>query len=505
MPEPITEANDSPTSWPRRLGLVAGPVFAVLLIFGPQFGWSLDAERPQLNAMAAILVWMALWWITEAIPIAATALLPLVLFPLLRIPPGGQIALNYANPLIFLFFGGFLLALAVEDSGLHRRIALMIIVAVGDNPRRVVLGFMIATATLSMWISNTATTMLLLPIAMSVLAQAEREATDARRVRRFGVCLMLGLAYGASIGGVATLIGTPPNIAFQGMFEKLYPEATPISFFAWMKMALPFSICFLFVAWALLTYVVQRLGGESFLGGRDLIAGQLRALGPMSAAEWRMLVIFGTTALLWITREPVAGWGWSPALRLDQTADGTKLANDGTVAMAMALLCFLVPAQGAGGKKLLDWEATSRLPWGILFLFGGGLALAAGMTSTGLSEYLGRALAARMASMSMVGMMLATTFGMTFLTEVTSNLASVNMLLPILAGSADALGVAPQTLMIPATLAASSAFMLPVATPPNAIVYGSGKLRMADMIQAGLWLNLIGALLVVAFVFLLAP
>lgn len=503
-------ASPSPGSSPSgnsliaRLGLLLGPLLALALHVGPHFGWELVSGQPTLNSMAAVAVLMAVWWMTEAISLAATALVPLVLFPLLKIPPGSGIAAQYADSMIFLFLGGFLLALAIEESGAHRRLALGIIAMMGDNPRRLVLGFMLATALLSMWLSNTATTMMLLPIAISVLGQADRSSCDTARLKNLGVALMLGLAYSASIGGMATLIGTPPNALFAAMYRELYPNAPQVSFFAWMVFACPFSLLMLGISWLLLTFVLFPVGGEPLLGGREVVRAQLAQLGPVTRHEVRMLCLFGATALLWILREPVRGFGWAPWLGVDRLADGTRLVDDGTIAMAMALLCFIVPAGDKSGRPLLEWKATARLPWGILLLFGGGLALAHGMQVTGLDKLVGQQLAAQLHSLSDLGVMAVITLGMTFLTEVTSNTASVNMILPILASTANELQVNPLLMMIPATLSASCAFMLPVATPPNAIVYGSGRLRIAHMIRAGICLNLLGVVFVVLTVYFLA-
>lgn len=489
--------------WPARLGLVLGPAVAATLHFGPRFGFVLSAERPLLNSMAAVAALMAIWWLTEALPLAATALAPLVLFPLLKIPPGGAIALEYASPIIFLFLGGFLLALAIEDSGVHRRVALLIIAAMGDNPRRLVLGFMLATAGLSMWLSNTATAMMMLPIAASVLAQADARASDPRRTRAFGAALMLAVAYSASIGGMGTLVGTPPNASFLAIFREHYPAQPPVTFLGWMTLGVPFAALMLLAAWLLLTRVLHPVGGEPLLGGGRVVRAQLRELGPIAQPEIRMLLVFAATAALWILREPVPGVGWAPRLDLARLADGTPLVGDGTVAMAAALACFILPSGRGDGRRLLEWESTRRLPWGIVLLFGGGLALAEGLHATGLDKYLGEHLAGQLAGLPRLAMVALVAAGMTFLTELTSNLASVNMFLPILASTANELGAPPLSLMIPATLSASCAFMLPVATPPNAIVYGSGRIRMADMLRAGLWLNLIGVVLIVLLVRLL--
>jgi sodium-dependent dicarboxylate transporter 2/3/5 len=482
-----------------RAGLVLGLVLALMVGSGPHWGFSLDstlstADQFQLSAMAATALLMAIWWLTEAIPLAATALVPLVLFPALRILPSREVAAAYGDHVIFLFLGGFLIALAVEESGLHRRVALATVAALGDNPRRVVLGFMAATAGLSMWISNTAATMLMLPIAVSVLGQTDQIEGEKPQESEegFGVALLLGIAYAASIGGVATLIGTPPNIAFKAQFEQQFVTRPPVTFFQWMVLALPLALLFLVIAWLLLTRWVFRLSSARLSQSRSIATEQLRSLGRMTKAERRVAVIFVVTALMWILREPVAGVGWSPLLGYEK---GT--VTDGTVAILMAILCFMIPSGTTPGRPLLLWTAARRVPWGLLLLFGGGLALAAGLTETGLDVYLGERMAVVLAAIPQLGQMAAVAFGMTWLTEMTSNTASVNMICPILAGTAKQLGCSPLLLMLPATLAASCAFMLPVATPPNAIVYGSGRLRIADMIKAGFWLNLIGVILVV--------
>jgi solute carrier family 13 (sodium-dependent dicarboxylate transporter), member 2/3/5 len=483
-------------------GLWLGLLVALLLIFGPKWGWSLDPKQPLLNPMAAVLAIMAIWWITEAIPIAVTSLLPLVMFPVLGIPPGSLAAHEYGNPLIFLFLGGFLIALAIEDSGLHRRAALRIILTVGDNPRGLVLGFMLAGGLLSMWLSNTATTIMLLPIALNVLEQADATNLSPETKRRFGVSLMLTLAYSSSIGGMATLVGTPPNLIFKGYFEKAYPNDPPIGFVEWMVRALPLSLVFLVITWWLLTRVLFRLEAKSFFGGRDVVREQLVKLGPMRVVEWRMLLIFATTALLWIFREPTPGYGWGPLLGwgdANKTPD-SKSVDEGTVAIAMAMLCFLIPRGGAEGRRpILEWSAAARVPWGILLLFGGGLALGAGMKSTGLDLFLGTKLASGLVGLGYMGILFVTATATTFFSEVTSNVACINMVLPILNGLCEDLSLNPRLLMMAATIAASCGFMLPIATPPNAIAYGAGRMHMWDMVKAGFWMNWIGIALVVLF------
>jgi sodium-dependent dicarboxylate transporter 2/3/5 len=495
----VTET--SRRSWISNAGLLAGPLLAAAVGLGGQ----LDPQRPEINAAAAVTVLMAVWWLTEALPLPATALVPLVLFPALRVLPMSEVAPQYADATIFLFFGGFLVALGIEESGLHRRIALRIVAAMGDHPRRIVLGFMLATALLSMWLSNTATALMLLPIATSVVTQAEK-SSGAASPRGFAVALLLGIAYAASIGGFATLVGTPPNAAFLRHFAARFPEAPPpVTFGGWMLLAVPLSLALLTGTWWLLVGYLFRVPAVSMLGGRDVIGQQLAALGPMRPAEWRMLILFLVTAALWITREPVEGWGWAVALGLvEQTAAGSRRwVDDATVAVGMGLLCFIIPRGGGQRQPLLTWEAARRLPWGVLLLFGGGVALADGMTRSGLAAYLGQRLSQLMADMAPLGMTALVTSGVTFLTELTSNLATVNMICPVLADAAVGRGIDPRLLMVPATLAASCAFMLPVATPPNAIVYSSGHVRMYDMARAGLLVNLLSIALVTLAVYAL--
>ena len=478
-----------------KAGLVIGVVLAVWLI-----GWQpLGSGEPGLNRMAGVTALMAAWWMTEALPLAATALVPLALFPALGIATPAQTAVSYGDRMIFLFLGGFLVALAIEESGLHRRVALHIVKLMGDNPRLIVLGFMLATGLLSMWLSNTATALMMLPIATSVVLQADRAAPEGKSPHGFGAALMLSIAYASSIGGVATLIGTPPNIFFRSFYSETYPDLPEISFGGWMVLAVPLSATFLLVCWLTLVWLfrVQRTG---IMGGHDVIAKELASLGPMRTSEWRMAGIFAATALLWIFREPVEDWGWGPALGLDAKGFGV---DDSTVAILMGLVCFLLPAGGKERRPLLTWQATARVPWGILLLFGGGMALAESMQSSGLSTYVGQKLAGTVEGLPPLGMAAVMAFGMTWLTEVTSNLASVQMILPILGGAATELGVPPAVLMVPATLAASCAFMLPVATPPNAIVYASGCIRMRDMVLAGATLNTLTVVIVTLFIWLL--
>ncbi len=496
----MSDQTAPPPTLAAKIGLWIGPGFAIIFWILGLKGIYLDAEQPQLNAMAGAFVWMGIWWLTEAVPLAATSLLPLVLFPLLGIQPVKAVAASYGDHNIFLFLGGFLIALAIEQSGLHRRIALSIVYVMGDNPARLLLGFMVATGLMSMWISNTATTLLMLPIAGSILAVADLRLTDDSARRNLGVGLMLGIAYSASIGGVATLVGTPPNIAFSSYYSEAFPDLPQVSFLAWMMMALPFSVVFMLITWGVLSYLLFPVRSEDSLGGRSVIADELSKLGPIRAAEWRAGLIFLATAVLWISREPVDGWGWGIYFADE---NGKTLVSDATTAIAMAVLCFIVPRGGKESGPLLTWESSVKVPWGVLLLFGGGTALAKAVNASHFDLFLGSHMAAVMSQMSESMMVFVTATGMVWLTEFTSNLASVQTFNPVLGSASEELGVPPLLLLVPATLAASCAFMMPVATPPNAIVYGSGRVPIGSMIKAGVVLNILSIILVSATVLLL--
>ncbi|MBN1852917.1 MAG: SLC13/DASS family transporter [Pirellulales bacterium] len=483
----------------QRIGFFTGPIAAALFWVAPAFGIVLDPANPALGKMAAVAILMAVWWMTEAIPLAMTALLPLAAYPLMAIPPYEAVAQEYASPVIFLFLGGFIIAIAIEESGLHRRVALAVLSVVGDQPQTIVLGFMLAAAGLSMWISNTATCLMMLPIAMSVITQADRAEIEVAIRRRFQAALLLGTAYGSSIGGIATYIGTPPNALFKEFYEKTAP-GQGISFLGWMLLAGPLCGILLFAAWGLMVYAIFPLGDSKMLGGGAIIRRKFRELGRMTRSEFYAATIFLVTALLWITRAPLERWGWAPWLGIDsiQLDSGAKvvISGDSTVAILMAIVCFLVPSGRSDGLPLVTWRMTTRLPWGVLLLFGGGLALATGMQKTGLDLWIGRWLGGGLEALNPLGMIALVTGGMTFFTELTSNTACIAMMLPILDGSAKQLGMDPLNLMIPATLAASCAFMLPVATPPNAIVYGTGRIKIGAMVRAGFFLNLISIVVI---------
>jgi sodium-dependent dicarboxylate transporter 2/3/5 len=474
----------------QRTGLILGPLlFLAVLVF-----LDLEPGHPAVTRMAAVTVLMAVWWITDAIPLFATALLPMVLFPLLGILAGRATAPLYFNSVIFLFLGGFLIALAMERWNLHRRIALLIIRRLGGGPSRLVLDFMIAAAFLSMWISNTATAIMLVPIGMAVVLQLEARH-GAAVTRNFTVGVMLGIAYGCSLGGMATLVGTPPNLALARIYEITFPRAEALAFGRWLIMGVPIAAVMILLVWLLLTRVFFRVPKHVSLD-RTTIDAEYLALGPPSFEERAVLVVFTATALLWVFRQPLQlGMltlpGWSQLLPFPE------LIDDGTVALFAALSLFLIPTRSSDARSaaLMSREELRNLPWHIVLLFGGGFALAEGIQSSGLSELIGNRFGGlgTLHPLLMIGAVCVT---LTFLTEVTSNTATTQMILPILAAVAVELRVNPLLLMVPATLSASCAFMMPVATPPNAIVFGSGRIRIADMARVGIVINIVGAVVI---------
>jgi sodium-dependent dicarboxylate transporter 2/3/5 len=458
----------------------------------------LDPANPAVARMAAVAVLMAGWWVTEAIPIAATALLPVALYPLLGIMPGKEVALQYFNSIIFLFIGGFIMALAMQKWNLHRRIALTIIVALGSGQRRIILGFMIATWFLSMWISNTAATMMIVPMAMAIIMQL-REQLGREKVGRFSVGLLIGIAYSASIGGMATLIGTPPNLSFARILEMLFPGAEAVTFASWFLFALPLSTVMLLCAWLLLTRVFRDAPWKRE-PGTDLFNAAYRKLGKLRYEEGVVLLLFTLMVLLWVFRQDIVIGsltipGWSAILLTPQYVD------DGTVAILIALALFVIPSRAVRGR-LIDWHTASQLQWGIVLLLGGGFALAAGFKGAGLSGWLGGQLTG-LQEFPPVVIVLSVCATLTFLTELTSNTATTEMMLPILGSLGTAIHMNPLLLMVPATLSASCAFMMPVATAPNAIVFGTGEVKMKDMIRVGILLNLVGIVLILITIYTL--
>lgn len=504
MGEKVRTSNRSPVS--QKIGFWFGILtFLLLTCFG-----GLKGENAIIGRMAAIAVLMAIWWITDAVPLAATSLVPLVLYPLFGIMPGKELAPVYINYVIFLFLGGFLIALAMERWNLHRRIALNIINFVGSKPSRLVLGFMVATAFLSMWISNIATATMMLAIGLAVIKQTE-DSFGEGRTKNLSIALLLGIAYSASIGGMATIVGTPPNLALVRIFELSFPKAVEsgyyISFGQWMIFALPLSLILLSVVWLILTRVLFRSGNDLEIAP-EILRKEKEALGPMKFEEIAIAIVFATTALLWVFRRDLTLGdftlpGWSGLLPFG------SLIDDGTIAVTMALTLFLIPSRKTADNPsphhtLLDGSVFAKIPWHIILLFGGGFALAKGFQVSGLSEWVGGHFTGLEDSPTWV-IVASLCGGITFLTELTSNTATTEMILPLLASIATAAKIHPLFLMIPATVAASCAFMMPVATPPNALVFSSGKLRVADMVKAGIFINLIAIVVVTGVFLLLGP
>ncbi|MEL0095952.1 MAG: DASS family sodium-coupled anion symporter [Planctomycetaceae bacterium] len=548
----------SQCSGSRQTGRWLGPVLACLLAV--VLKTQTDIPGPAL-ATACIVVLMAVWWITEAIPLAATAMLPLALFPILgvgeklavapqidesvtwdldnprygeplanslnsdnqRADTGqlielanqhgvvkssqGQVAVpirfirakkpaslfevtsrSYASKFVFLMMGGFLLGMAIERWNLHKRIALVTILALGTAPVRLIAGFMVTTAMLSMWISNTATTVVMLPIALSLitLMREKNPQIDSYRLSNFAACLLLCIAYSASVGGLGTFLGTPTNLLLRDILEQ---NGIEISFGQWMAFGLPSAIIFLIIIWLLMTKVVFKVDLPKLEGGKLLIQEELRKLGPMSSPEKTIAVLFGITAMLWVTRSFITKWEW-----LQEFYPNIIYVDDTVIAMTAALLLFVIPALGYSGQTLMDWKTANRLPWGVLLLFGGGLALASAVKSTGLGAIICDAVTPSGATAILVIMFVVTT-AMIFMTEVTSNTATAALILPLLVTLAGNLEIDSRILLIPATLAASCAFMLPVATPPNAIVFAAGQTSIRQMARAGLVLNLVSIVL----------
>ncbi len=479
----------------RWVGLAAGPVvgLAVYLLAPEAAVEGARGLTREGRVTAGVGALMAVWWLTEAVPLSATALLPVACLPLFGARTIREATAPYADPVIFLFMGGFVLGLGMERWGLHRRVALTTILVVGTEPRMLVAGFMLASAMTSMWVSNTATTAIMLPIGVSVirlvfarLGQAydpENPPAQGAPGANFATALMLGIAYAASIGGVGTLIGTPPNTILKGYVERTYGQE--IGFAQWLAVGVPLVAVFLPLAWLYLTRVAFPVRLGRIPGGRQMIRDELRGLGRMNRGEWAVFVVFVLTALTWVMRP-----------RIVALTGLTGLTDEGIAIIAAGAL-FLIPVDVRERTFAMDWETASKLPWGILILFGGGLSLAAAIQGNGVDRFIGGGFEA-LRGVHPFLIVLATTLWVVFLTELTSNTAVTNTLMPVLggAGVAAALDLDAALLLIPAALAASLGFMLPVGTPPNAIVFGSGYVRLAQMVRAGFWLNLIGVLLV---------
>jgi solute carrier family 13 (sodium-dependent dicarboxylate transporter), member 2/3/5 len=471
----------------KKIGLILGPVlFLVFCLLPLPKGMSQQAMY-----CAAVTALMATWWITEAIPIPATSMLPIVLFPILQILPSSKATLPYANHLIYLFMGGFFIAVCMERWNLHYRIAMHTIKMVGTSPSRIILGFMVAAAFISMWVSNTATTVMMMPIGMAII-KACAEITGDKDLHRnpFAISLMLGLAYAASIGGLGTIIGTPPNTIMVAQIDKLYGQT--ITFLDWMKVGVPLAATFLFMTWFLLTKILFKTDGDILQGrGEALIQSEIDKLGPMSKEEKRIIIVFVLVAAMWI----VMGLVKWPFL---------KGVSDASVAIAGALLLFIIPSDYSKGVFLLDWKTAVKIPWDVILLFGGGLCMADGFQASGLTKFIAGQL------VSLQGMQLIYIIGAVvalniFLTEVTSNTAVATLMIPVMGAIAVGMHIHPFGPIVAACIACSYAFMLPVATPPNAVVFGSGAVTIRQMARTGLWLNLMGIVQITLVVYYLMP
>ena len=494
----------------RRIGLGAGPVAALMVYFALPAEYA-DAVGKAVSlghatrATLAMMVWMATWWMTEAVEIEVTSLLPIVAFPMLGVMPLGKTTANYGADVIYLFLGGFILALAIQRWGLDRRIAFQTLKWVGTRPAAIVAGLMGATAFVSMWVSNTATAAMMVPIALSIvdlslvrrtgktLAQHGGIPQDDADDRNLALSLLLGVAYAASIGGLGTIIGSPPN----GIFVRFYAQTygIEVSFLKWMLVGLPTMLLFLPLAWLLNTRMLFPTRIVEIEGGRAWVSEEIGKLGPLNRGERATLAVFAVTVFLWMLRPflaDVAFGGFTPLANL----------SDPVIAVAAAIALFVIPVDRARGEHVIDWDTAVKLPWGVLILFGGGLALAAATEANGVAEFIG-SLARGFSGWPVFAVVFVVIALMVFMSELTSNTAQVATMLPILAALAPVLGVPPALLLLPATIAGSCAFMMPVGTPPNAIVFGTGLVRMPQMIKAGFWLNVSGIFLITALTYLL--
>ena len=469
----------------KKIGLILGPLtFFVFLIFGQFEGLSNSGQ-----SVLASTLWIAIWWVTEAIPIAATALLPIILFPLsqgMELPTTTE---SYGHKYVFLYLGGFLIAIGIEKWNLHKRIAINIISFIGTDVRKVILGFMIATAFLSMWISNTATSVMMLPIGVAIIKQLKDNPASLENENTiFGKALMLGIAYSASIGGIATLIGTPPNLVMAGVISEIYNYE--ITFFKWFIFGFPISIILLFFCWYYITRVAYVFNQREFPGGRSEVNRLKNDLGPISYEEKIIAIIFALAGFCWITR----------SFLLQSIL---PVLDDTIIAISFGLILFVIPSK-AKTNTLLNWKDTIQLPWGVIILFGGGMAIAKAFEISGLAIWLGE-LMTTLNALPFFILIIFLIAAVNFLTEITSNLATTAMILPVLASLAYEIGVHPFGIMIGAAVAASCAFMLPVATPPNAIVFGSGYLKIPDMVSRGIVLNVFSIILIAVMVYFILP
>ena len=488
-PKSAEPSVNRPLETYQLVGRILGPaVFAVMLATDQ----AQDFMNPEAWRAAAVGLWMAIWWATEAIPVPVTAFLPIVIFEPLGITTLRDAAAPYANPIIYLFLGGFMMALALERWNLHRRIALAILDRTGTDGKRLIGGFMFVCAGLSMWMTNTSTTMMLLPIVLSVIGVIRDNVSDLTDKERsdFQIAMLLGLAYSASIGGLATLVGTPPNALLIGYLAENYN--IEISFARWMSVGIPVTIVMLPIAWLVLTRFMYTVNVPASDAVNDHLHELRKEMGPMTTPEKRVAVIFVAVILSWMLRRPLTD------------LVGLTGISDAGIVMTAAVLLFMLPSGNPTQPQLMTWHDAARLPWGVLILFGGGLSLAAAVSNTGLALWLGESLAP-LNAFGLAALVVASVALVIFLTELTSNLATTATLLPVMGAIALQAGIPPLFLTVPITIAASCAFMLPVATPPNAIVFATGQISIPQMVRAGLVLNLIGVVIVTIVALYLAP
>ncbi|MEM9859028.1 MAG: DASS family sodium-coupled anion symporter, partial [Bacteroidota bacterium] len=458
----------------KLIGFILGPVVfgALLLAYG-------DSNIGKVLALAS---WMVIWWITEAAPIPVTALLPLVLLPYLGIFTVTEATAPYASPIIFLFMGGFMIALGLEKHNLHKRIALNLIRVTGTSGNGIILGFMAATALLSMWISNTATAVMMLPIAASVVQLLLRDNEMNKGERRFALGLMLSIAYAANVGGTITIIGTPPNVVMTGYLSELV--SFDMEFGRWLYIGLPAGLSILTATYFLITKVLFSNGIKEIEGSDQLIHKELKSLGEFTREERLVTIVFTLTAICWVFKPNI------------NTLIGSAFLSDATTAMAGGILMFIMPVSFKKSEFLMQWKDTQRLPWGILILFGGGMTLAKGMEKSGIIQVIGEYVAQN-SELGMLSLIAIVTTIVLFMTELMSNVALVTIFIPVIIGVANGLGINPLYLVIPATIASSCAFMMPISTPPNAIVFASGHIKIKDMMRAGILLNIISIMILV--------
>ncbi len=474
----------------KYIGLISGIILLIITYLLPEP----DGLSPQAKNAAGVALLMAIWWISEALPIYVTAFTPMVLFPFLNILPAGETAVNYGHDLVLMLLAGFFLAKSIEAHNLHKRIALFLINLLGTSKRKILLSMMIATAFLSMWIANVTAAVIMLPIALAIITKEESETGTAGK---FGIALMLAIAYSASIGGTATLIGSPTNLIFSGIVTKIFPTAPQITFFEWLKVGLPLVIFFLPLVWLYLSVYFKLQG--NILGNTNIIAIELKQMGKMNSAEKRVASIFAITAFAWIFREEIVISnsiipGWSNLLGMDQ------YVKDSTVGMLAALLLFAIPA--GNNKRLLDWKSASQIPWGVGVIVGGGYAMAESFKVTGLAEWLGSQLVFVNDYHPLIVVGIVVAFILLF-TELNPNTATVNIFLPILASLAVAGNINPLFLMIPATFASSFVFLMPAGTGPNTVIFGSNKLTVSDMVKCGAGLKLMSLIVLTFFMYFL--